>query len=41
VLLDSARMLSEVMFKEGLLAQPNGLAALLYADCLPESEYES
>lgn len=41
VLLDSAHMLSEVMFKEGLLAQPNGLAALLYAGCLPEAEYES
>ena len=41
VLLDSAHMLSAVMFKEGLLAQPNGLAALLYADCVPVSEYES
>lgn len=41
VLLDSAHMLSDVMLKEGLLAQPNGLAALLYAGCLPETEYDN
>lgn len=41
VLLDSAHMLSEVMFKEGLLPQPNSLDALLYAGCLPEAAYEN
>ncbi|HZW24462.1 MAG TPA: ABC transporter substrate-binding protein [Gallionella sp.] len=40
VLLASARMLSNIMHKEGLLQQPNRLDGLLYADSLPEAENE-
>ncbi|OGS89568.1 MAG: hypothetical protein A2061_06710 [Gallionellales bacterium GWA2_59_43] len=39
-LLDSARMLSAVMYQEGLLPQPDSLDALLYAGGLPEAEHE-
>ena len=39
-LLASAHMLSDVMFKEGLLPRPDDLDALIYTDGLPEAEHE-